>query len=286
MTRSDREALADTVGRELANARAAWRKEREIIQAETRQTIAELRAEVSTVKLALQELMSAQNALISAKLGALKDGERGERGDKGDKGERGERGEQGAQGEKGEKGEPGPAGAAGEKGIDGAQGAPGKFPVPRRWTRGVSYESSIVTHEGSTWCAVRDTAEPPPHEDWTLIAERGADAPVGDVCGLWKEGVNYSKYDLVSKDGAEWRAKHDDPGPLPGDGWALSAKQGKPGSKGERGDKGERGPAGAAGATLAHFQREEWQLVAVMSDGSKVRFDLRAFFDRYHHEVA
>lgn len=269
MTRSEREALADILGRELASARAQMRKAVELIQAETARTIAELRAQTAELQLALHE-----------KAKAIKDGAPGPQGERGERGERGEDGEQGKAGEKGERGEPGEPGPQGERGAagrdgtdgkDGAQGAPGAFPIPRAWKAAIHYAGQIVTHDGSTWQASKDTAAAPPHEDWSLIAQRGADAPVGEVRGLYDPQANYRRFDLVSKDGAEWRAKHDDPGPLPGDGWALSAKQGKPGSKGERGEKGERGPQGERGPGI---------------DESRVRKLIADAIEQYHHEVA
>ena len=53
---------------------------------------------------------------------------------------------------------------------------------------------------------------------------------------------SYRKYDLVTWHGSEWRARCDEPGALPGDGWVLTAQSGS------RGKAGDRGPAGAAGA--------------------------------------
>jgi Collagen triple helix repeat (20 copies) len=282
-----RDAFADALGRELATARQAWRREREIAQAETRQTIAELRAEVATLKLTLSELASAHNAIIAAQLAAIKDGEpgrdgeRGEQGEKGAQGEKGERGEQGEKGEQGEIGPPGKDGAAGTKGDsgrDGADGAPGKFPVPCRWASGIHYQSAVVTHDGSTWIALRDTASAPPHDDWQPLALRGADAPVGEVRGLYDPQATYHKFDCVTKDGAEWRAKRDDPGALPGDGWSLSSRQGAPGPKGVR---GEPGPAGAK---IVSRKLKKFTLIDTLSDGSTIECDLRSAFEHYHFD--
>jgi len=321
MTRSEREALADVIGRELANLRAAARTERDILVAESRQTIAELRTEVATVKLELSELTRAHHELVAARLGELKDGEKGDRGDpgalgeKGDpgepgpagpagphgdpgergkdgddgkQGEAGQQGEAGPQGPQGERGEPGPAGPAGlegKAGENGKDGAPGTLPLSRAWTAGITYKGHVVTHAGSTWQARQDNATEPSvgSTDWEPVALRGADAPVGEVRGLYDPDAKYSKLDLVSKDGAEWRAKHDDPGPLPGDGWSLSAKQGKPGSKGERGEPGDRGPPGAH---LVKRKVVGFKLIDTLSDGTTIECDMRGAFERYHDEVA
>jgi hypothetical protein len=251
MTPSILESVADVIGRELAAARAAWRKEREIAAAETRQTIAELRAEVAELNLRLHE-----------KAQTIKDGEPGPQGPPGERGQDGSDGQDGADGK------------------DGAPGKAGQFPIPRAWSAQIHYAGQIVTHDGSTWQACRDTAAAPPGEDWSPLALKGSDAPVGKVCGRYDPAASYRAFDLVNADNCEWRAKYDEPGPLPGDGWAQAARQGKPGPKGERGERGE------PGAQLVGLKRDGWQLVAIMSDGSTIRCDDRPLLELYHAEVA
>lgn len=170
----------------------------------------------------------------------------------------------------------------------GVEGPPGKFSGLEPWSRGIHYESVIVTHVGSTYCAARDTAEEPPHEDWILVAARGLDAPVGEVRGLHDSAAQYRKFDLVSFNGAEWRAKHDDPGPLPGEGWAMSAKQGKRGEPGPRGidGKGAPGLPGPSGPRIVDWQVDGYRAVPVMSDGETgPPLDMREFFEMYHAEA-
>ena len=102
--------------------------------------------------------------------------------------------------------------------------------------------------DGSTWQARQDTAQRPPHADWAPIAARGADAPVGRVCGLFDEQAEYRLFDVVTFNGSEWRARRDAPGaPGQGDGWAIGASKGKRGDRGERGERGLAGPKGADG---------------------------------------
>ena len=107
---------------------------------------------------------------------------------------------------------------------------------------------------------------------------------VGEVCGLFDPERQYRKYDLVSLHGAEWRAKCDAPGPLPGDGWALGSKAGERGKRGEIGPRGERGlPA----ASIAEWRVRDYRAVPVMSDGSLgPALDLSALFAQYHIEAA
>jgi integrin beta 3 len=153
----------------------------------------------------------------------------------------------------------------------------------------VHYERQVVAHDGSTYCAKRDTAATPPSDDWVLLARCGAagppglDAPIGEVCGLYQPTRVYRKFDLVSMNGSEWRAKREDPGPLPGDGWALS---GQVGGRGKPGERGERGPAGPPGPTIADWAIDEYRAVPIMSDGTLgAVLDIRGFFELYHGET-
>jgi len=107
---------------------------------------------------------------------------------------------------------------------------------------------------------------------------------VGEVCGLFDPERCYRRFDLVSLHGAEWRAKCDAPGPLPGEGWALGSKAGERGKRGEIGPRGERGlPA----ASIAEWRVRDYRAVPVMSDGSiGPALDLSALFAQYHIEAA
>jgi len=177
----------------------------------------------------------------------------------------------------------------GDPGERGEAGPAGKLQGMKAWARGVHYEGNVVTHRGSTWCAERDTAEEPPHADWLLVAARGKDAPVGEVRGAYDPEAEYRKFDLVAWNGGEWRAKGDDPGPLPGDGWALSAQKGARGRTGERGEPGLQGPAGAPGPAITDWliDSREFRAIPVLSDGSAGSpLDLRALFEAYHVESA
>lgn len=217
----------------------------------------------------------------------------GEKGAPGEsiKGDPGPSGESivGPPGERGEKGAPGDSviGPQGERGERGPEGPSGKLPLVKAWHRGVHYESDVRTHDGSTYQAQRDTAEEPPHEDWAVVAARGAEPYVGEVRGRYDPKVNYRKFDLVTENGTEWRAKRDVPGALPGDGWAISAQRGDRGQKGERGDRGEKGPAGQAAPTIKAWEKRGYEAIPVMSDGTLgPALDVREFFELYDDEVA
>lgn len=110
---------------------------------------------------------------------------------------------------------------------------------------------------------------------------------VGEVCGAWQADRAYRKYDLVAADGGEWRARYDDPGPLPGDGWALSAVQGRRGNIGQRGEKGERGLPAPGVPVQTGWEITGYVAVPVMSDGSLgPPLDTRALFELYDSERA
>jgi hypothetical protein len=207
---------------------------------------------------------------------------KGDKGDPGEKGEPGEKGDQGPPGTPGEaiKGEPGPPGESirGDKGDRGEPGPPGrrgKLRALKLWARGVHYESDLAVHRGATWCALRDTAEEPPHEDWLCVAaagEAGADGLSPIVRGTWSEGEQYGALDIVALGGAGFIARTDNPGRCPGEGWQMIASQGKRGDRGERGEKGERGPPGARLASVT--VDAEGQLTFRHADGAVLTCDL------------
>jgi hypothetical protein len=183
----------------------------------------------------------------------------------------GPRGEPGARGEPGE-GSPGPPGEMGTQGPQGEPGAPGRFPAVSAWSRGIHYQAAVVTHDGATWCATRDTAEAPPHEDWVCVAAPGRDGAEGRsfaICGTWSDKVEYRALDVVAKDGSSFVARIDDPGMCPGDGWLMIAHQGR---AGKPGDRGERGPPGARVAVVT--LDVEGLLTLRHDDGTTVTCDL------------
>lgn len=161
----------------------------------------------------------------------------------GERGEKGDRGDAGNRGEPGERGLPGDAGIPGERGQVGERGLPG---------------------------------------------EPGEPGPIGDAgypgraCGLYDATAAYRAMDVVAFNGSEWRAKVDDPGPLPGDGWMLGAKAGAKGDKGERGNKGDPGERGApgvqgpAGVGIADIVIEQGLLIIVLTNGITKEFALEA----------
>src|SRR6516164_10122110 len=64
------------------------------------------------------------------------------------------------------------------RGPAGPVGPTGKLPIAKEWTREtVFYEGSVVTYDGGSYQALRDTGEPPDNEaHWRCLAAPGRDA--------------------------------------------------------------------------------------------------------------
>lgn len=152
-------------------------------------------------------------------------------------------GKDGEPGPKGEKGDPGERGEKGDAGERGEQGPAGE--------------------------AGADGAEGP----------AGKDAYPGEARGLYDPEASYRALDVVSLNGSEWRAKRDDPGPLPGDGWMLSAQRGKRGEQGARGERGMEGKSGKDGAqpVAMALDMDQLKLVTVLDDGNQLEADFEPF---------
>jgi hypothetical protein len=138
----------------------------------------------------------------------------------------------------------------------------------------VYYEADVVTHEGATYQALRDTARAPPHaEHWICLASAGRDAITPTVRGTFDTTARYKKLDIATFDRSAFIARHDDPGPCPSNGWQLITAHGAPGEKGPPGPRGERGTQGSNGEPGAsivdwHIDRPNYQAIPVMSDGA------------------
>ena len=84
------------------------------------------------------------------------------------------------------------------------------------------------------------------------------------IKGTHDPKAEYFANDLVAKDGASFVAKRNNPGPLPGDGWQLLARQG------QRGVAGERGPPGRDAPRITGWvvDRGAFTVAPKLSDGS------------------
>jgi hypothetical protein len=275
------DGLRDALGQILAQERAAWRRERALIEAEAARAIAELRAQ--TV-----ELRSA----IENRLAEVRDGTDGEPGPEGPPGPPGLPGERGLPGEAvtGPPGPKGDTGANGAIGEAGPPGPPGKLPAVAPWFEGVHYLGTVVAHRGATYQACRDTGREPGNgsDDWQELAGRGADGHTWEMIGVWNAAkADYRRGNVVAMDGGTFVAVKDAPGACPGDDWRQITTRGKPGPKGDAGGRGPIGPPGAPGPAIIGWKLDaiNYRALPVMSDGSECApLDLRALFEQYHDE--
>jgi len=187
-----------------------------------------------------------------------------------------------------------PAAPPGPPGQAGPPGPPGKLPIVKIWQpESVSYEAQVVSYDGATYQALRDTAQKPGGSDWICLAVAGRDAKSPCVRGTFNADAEYRELDIVALNGGSFIARRDDPGICPGQGWqslTLPGRKGERGAQGPRGERGEPGPRGEPGekgAIIAAWELDEvnYTARAIMSDGSDGgTLDLRGFFARYHTE--
>ena len=268
-----REALREALGQVIAHERAQWRRERELIEAQARALVAEAEARFTTLA-----------AQAEARLATLRDGRDGV---DGRDGAPGEPGLAGPPGQDGAPGRDGRDGADGKDGDRGPEGPAGKLPVTRAWADGVHYEGDVVTHDGGTWQAIRDTGRAPPHEDWACLAapgRAGADGRTFTIRGTWAEAETYQAMDVVALNGASFVARRDDPGACPGEGWQMIAAQGKRGAPGEAGKPGPRGEQGRAGAGVVGLDVDaDGTVTLTNADGTTAQLDLYPLLSRIAH---
>jgi len=154
----------------------------------------------------------------------------------------------------------------GRDGVDGAPGEPGKD-----GRDGKDLDDIHVTQSGSLVEFAFQIGETRSVYEVELPAgppgENGKDAYPGEAKGLFDPNAEYRAMDVVSHNGSEWRAKHDNPGDLPGAGWMLSA------CKGKRGDVGKGQPGRDAAAPVAAYLKAD-NLIITLSDGQEIVADL------------
>jgi hypothetical protein len=204
-------------------------------------------------------------------------------------------------GPQGERGEAGPIGPPGEPGIPGPRGekgdpgAPGKLPIVKHYEPdAVHYAGDVVTHDGATYQALRDTGRAPPHADWVCLASAGREGVDGrspTLRGTFNPIETYTRLDIVAFNKGSFIARHDDPGPCPGNGWQLIAAEG---ARGEKGSPGPRGPQGAKGEkgdpclTIVGWQidRPNYQAIPLISDGTEAPpLEMRGLFQQFDDET-
>jgi hypothetical protein len=147
----------------------------------------------------------------------------------------------------------------------------------------VHYQGELITHQGSTYQALKDTGRPPPDQNhWICVAAGGLDGQSPRVRGTYKPGEGYTRLDIVALNGGAFIARHDDPGDCPGEDWQLMSAPGKRGRQGPRGERGERGPPVIESWKL---DPEHYLLTPILQGGYEgPPVSLRLFFAQYHEE--
>jgi hypothetical protein len=154
----------------------------------------------------------------------------------------------------------------------------------REWAADeIAYRGEVVSCDGGTWQAKKDTAQKPPHRDWTPLALAGRNGISSVVRGTFDPMQHYDALNIVAFNGSAFMARRGDPGDCPGDGWQLIASAGRAGKPGPKGERGERGPAGPM-VLRGEIDRATYTLKLFMSDDSELTISCRGFFEQYHEE--
>jgi len=178
-------------------------------------------------------------------------------------------------------------------GAPGPAGPPGKLEIVKDHVEGqVYYERDlVVAGDGALYQAERDTAATPPHIDWRCITRAGRDGKDAlnfRIEGTFDRAAKYHRLSIVTLNGSCFVARHDDPGPCPGEGWQLLAsagKRGQPGPKGERGERGSMGPLATAPRIASSEIDAEYNLNLRYTDGSRDTIPLRPAFAQFFSET-
>jgi len=158
----------------------------------------------------------------------------------------------------------------------------------------VYYAGEVVSCDGGTFQARRDTGTAPGHADWIPLAINGIDGASPRVRGVFAEGTQYRALDIVALNGGSFIAKRDEPGAWPGEGWQSLVMPGKHGKPGEPGPAGERGPPGPKGIKgdpgprMVSWQldRTNYRATARMSDGTEMEpLELRELFEQFNRDM-
>ena len=254
MTDATLEALRSALGQVISQQRKHWDQQREVMDAQTRATIAEFKAIVGDLQ-----------AKVDRAILGIRNGEPGSIGPAGVQGPPGERGLQGPAGLPGERGEPGqdggtgPAGVPGERGIQGLagergphgdQGAPGLSVKGDRGERGERGEKGDQGLPGLSVKGDRgergetgdrgerglpgeigkagDRGEPGSIGEPGKPGERGERGPAGmlPIVKAWQAGVHYEG-EVVTRAGGTYQAL-EDTADQPGESkaWACLARPG------------------------------------------------------------
>ena len=102
------------------------------------------------------------------------------------------------------------------------------------------------------------------------------------VRGTYAPTGKYDLGDVVALNGGSFIARRDNPGPCPGDGWQMIARQGARGVAGEKGERGKDAPR----ISGWKINLEGYSATPIMSDGSYAPpLELRSLFEKYNEET-
>ena len=162
------EALRDALGQVIANERREWRRERELIEAEARAAVAELKAQNVALLARLEDAITTRLAsLQNGKDG--RDGVDGRDGAPGEQGPPGEPGRPGVDGAPGRDGKDGADGRDGVDGRDGSDGAPGRDGVDGA----AGVDGAMAIRGNCPWCGRGATASTMPARSSPMAAVYG-----------------------------------------------------------------------------------------------------------------
>jgi hypothetical protein len=178
-------------------------------------------------------------------------------------------------------------------GAPGPAGPPGKLEIVKDHVKGrVYYERDlVVAGDGAPYQAERDTAATPPHTDWGCITRAGRDGQDAvnfRIEGTYDPDAKYRRLSIVMLNGSSFVARHDAPGPCPGDGWEVFTSVGKRGQQGAKGERGERGPTGplAIAPRIASTEIDaDYNLIIQHTDNSCDTIPLRPAFEQFLMEA-
>ena len=178
-------------------------------------------------------------------------------------------------------------------GAPGPAGPAGKLEIVKDFIEGQVYydRDLVVGNDGALYQADRDTAATPPHADWRCITRAGRDGKDAlnfRIEGTYDPDAKYRRLSIVMLNGSSFVARHDDPGPCPGDGWQLFTavgKRGQQGPKGERGERGLTGPLATAPRIASTEIDADYNLVIRHSDNSCDTIPLRPAFEQFLMEA-
>lgn len=285
----------DAVRRVIADLREKADIAEQLRAAEHRAFMAEQREALALMKRAIEDRLASVRDGVDGKDGAPgRDGVDGQDGAPGENGadglpgrdgQDGAPGRDGVDGADGKDGEPGPQGEPGRDGVDGQDGAAGRDGIDGK--DGAAGRDGVDGKDGAAGRDGTDGQDGAPGDQGPQ-GEAGAagkdgrdgvdgkDAYPGAARGLFDPEAAYRAMDVVSFNGSEWRAKVDAPGPLPGEGWMLSASRGKRGDRGERGGEGKPGAPGAE-IVAGYADTRDMSLILTKSDGEELKVDLYDF---------